>query len=99
MNADSKDVRYFEMEHIFQVSAVFRDPSLDSNMVLVVARVILYTEKKDSLVRSFKFEWFFYFIYSQNIDCVCVCMCVCACMYVCIYDRSYRILTILVFHS
>ncbi|XP_043671720.1 A disintegrin and metalloproteinase with thrombospondin motifs 9-like [Vespula pensylvanica] len=34
------------------VSAVFRDPSLDSNMVLVVARVILYTEKKDSLVQD-----------------------------------------------
>ncbi|XP_035719089.1 A disintegrin and metalloproteinase with thrombospondin motifs 2-like [Vespa mandarinia] len=34
------------------VSAIFRDPSLDSNMILVVARVILYKEKKDSLIQD-----------------------------------------------
>ncbi|XP_076636472.1 A disintegrin and metalloproteinase with thrombospondin motifs 14 isoform X1 [Colletes latitarsis] len=33
------------------VSAIYMDPSLESNMVLVVARMILYAEKRDSMVR------------------------------------------------
>ncbi|XP_076296368.1 A disintegrin and metalloproteinase with thrombospondin motifs 3 [Lasioglossum baleicum] len=33
------------------VSAIYMDPSLESNMILVVVRMILYAEKRDSLVR------------------------------------------------
>ncbi|XP_015434707.1 PREDICTED: A disintegrin and metalloproteinase with thrombospondin motifs 3-like [Dufourea novaeangliae] len=32
------------------VSAIYMDPSLESNMVLVIVRMILYAEKRDSLV-------------------------------------------------
>ncbi|XP_076647528.1 A disintegrin and metalloproteinase with thrombospondin motifs 1 [Halictus rubicundus] len=33
------------------VSAIYMDPSLESNMILVIVRMILYAEKRDSLVR------------------------------------------------
>lgn len=33
------------------VSAIYMDPSLDSNMVLVIVRMILYAEKRDGMVR------------------------------------------------
>ncbi|XP_054016241.1 A disintegrin and metalloproteinase with thrombospondin motifs 3-like isoform X1 [Hylaeus anthracinus] len=33
------------------VSAIYMDPSLESNMVLVIVRMILYAEKRDSMVR------------------------------------------------
>ncbi|XP_076752855.1 A disintegrin and metalloproteinase with thrombospondin motifs 3 [Xylocopa sonorina] len=33
------------------VSAIYMDPSLDSNMVLVIVRIILYAEKRDGMVR------------------------------------------------
>ncbi|XP_031850064.1 A disintegrin and metalloproteinase with thrombospondin motifs 3 isoform X2 [Nomia melanderi] len=34
------------------VSAIYMDPSLESNMILVIVRMILYAEKRDSLVRQ-----------------------------------------------
>lgn len=39
----------------FQVSAIYMDPSLDSNMVLVIVRMILYAEKRDGMVSDGKF--------------------------------------------
>ncbi|XP_012282946.1 A disintegrin and metalloproteinase with thrombospondin motifs 3 [Orussus abietinus] len=34
------------------VSAIYKDPSLDSNMNLVIVRMVFYSEKEDGMVRS-----------------------------------------------
>ncbi|KAK2575571.1 hypothetical protein KPH14_011286 [Odynerus spinipes] len=45
-------VRQYILALVNIVSAIFKDPSLDSNMSLVVTRMILYTKRRDSLVED-----------------------------------------------
>ena len=47
---------------LLQVSAIYKDPSLDSNMQLVVVRMIFYTDKKDGMVEQKSIRIVGYFI-------------------------------------
>ncbi|KAK9307654.1 hypothetical protein QLX08_002067 [Tetragonisca angustula] len=44
-------VQQYIMALLNIVSAIYMDPSLESNMILVIVRMILYAEKRDGMVR------------------------------------------------